>query len=150
LLYSSLALPTFAIAVYIQASTFLSCAFILMQHIILIDWGYTLSSAWGRRERWWLVALLLLSLALIIASIAWGYPPSPAPAFSRPNMLTQPPPAPSIYDVVVYRSCRRPSFILLAVTAVTLVASVVVKHGSILTAGIVSVCAVQPPPRMFL
>ncbi len=69
-----------AVAVYIQASIMLSSAFILMQHIILIDWGYTLSFAWGRRERWWLVALLLLSLTLIISSIAWGYlPPALAP-----------------------------------------------------------------------
>ncbi len=72
LLYSSLALPTAAIAVYIEVSIVLSSLFILMQHIILIDWGYTLSSSWGRRERWWLVALLLLSLSLIIGSVAWG------------------------------------------------------------------------------
>jgi hypothetical protein len=72
LLYSSMALPTAAIALYIRVSIILSAAFILMQHIILIDWGYTLSSSWGRRERWWLVALLLLSLSLIIGSFAWG------------------------------------------------------------------------------
>ena len=72
LLYSSMALPTAAISLYIRVSIILSAAFILMQHIILIDWGYTLSSSWGRRERWWLVALLLLSLSLIIGSFAWG------------------------------------------------------------------------------
>ena len=72
LLYSSLALPTVAIAVYIQISIILSSAFILMQHVILVDWGYTLSSSWGRRERWWLVGLLLLSLSLLIGSVAWG------------------------------------------------------------------------------
>lgn len=58
-------------------------------------------------------------------------------------------PTTSIYDVVVYPSCRRLPSILLAITAGTLVASVVVKHGSILTAGIVSVYAVQPPPLRF-
>ncbi len=73
LLYSSLALPTAAIAVYIRISIILSSAFILMQHVILVDWGYTLSSSWGRRERWWLVGLLLLSLCLLIGSVAWGY-----------------------------------------------------------------------------
>ena len=74
LLYASLALPTVAISVYIQVSIILSSAFILMQHIILVDWGYTLSSSWGRRERWWLVSLLLLSLSLIMGSVAWRYP----------------------------------------------------------------------------
>jgi hypothetical protein len=70
-LYGSLLLPTVAVAVYIQVSVFLSAAFILMQHIILIDWGYTLSASWGSRERWWLVALLLASLCLNIGSVVW-------------------------------------------------------------------------------
>jgi hypothetical protein len=59
------------------------------------------------------------------------------------------PPTGSIYDIVVYPSCRRLPSILLAITAGTLVASVLVKHGSILTAGIVSVYAVQPLPVCF-
>lgn len=47
----------------------------------------------------------------------------------------------SIYDIVVFSSCRRVSSSLLAATLVTVVASVIVKHGSILTAGIASACA---------
>jgi hypothetical protein len=49
----------------------------------------------------------------------------------------------SIYDIVVFSSCRRISSSLLAVTSVTVVASVVVKHGSILTAGIACTYAAQ-------
>jgi hypothetical protein len=49
----------------------------------------------------------------------------------------------SIYDIVVYSSCRRSSITLLIVIVVTTVASVVVKHGSILTAGVVGVYAAQ-------
>ncbi len=49
----------------------------------------------------------------------------------------------SIYDVVVYSSCRRASSALLAVTTISVIASVVVKHGSILTAGIVGMYAAQ-------
>jgi hypothetical protein len=49
----------------------------------------------------------------------------------------------SIYDVIVYSSCRRASSALLAVTTISVIASVVVKHGSILTAGIVGMYAAQ-------
>ncbi len=49
----------------------------------------------------------------------------------------------SIYDIVVFSSCRRVSAILLVVNVITTVASVAVKHGSILTAGIVGTYAAQ-------
>jgi hypothetical protein len=141
LLYSSLALPTVAISVYIHVSVVLSSAFILMQHVILVDWGYTLSSAWGRRERWWLVALLLISLVLVLGSIAWRcLGPSPFSLFCvRSHVFS----IVSIYDIVVYSSCRLVSTVLLVVTVITTVASVVVRHGSILTAGIVALYAAQ-------
>jgi hypothetical protein len=51
----------------------------------------------------------------------------------------------SIYDIVVYSSCRRASSALLAATTISVIASVVVKHGSILTAGIVAMYAAQAP-----
>ncbi len=43
----------------------------------------------------------------------------------------------------MYTSCRRVSSALVIATVITVVASVVVKHGSILTAGIVGVYAAQ-------